>query len=150
MNIASIVEDLTLSQNSFYMIKNFNKLAERIENQPYCFYTNLSSVTPKPLFAIMNLYYVNFFNDGKIICTDLDNLTVLLNLNSAAEKFFYVWDLEWLRGNNRYIDSVDLMNNERVKLLARSNIHAKAIESYCGREIHAVVDNWNYKDLEKI
>lgn len=150
MRIAALVDDLALSQSNFYMIYNLNQLCSTMHNQAYCFYNNLSSYAIKPLFSIMGVYHAHSFYDGKFICTTLSNLDTLLKINTACDRYFYVWDLEWLRGQSRYMEAVNLMRNPKVKLLARSAEHAETIENYCNKPIHAIVDNWNYQDLEKI
>lgn len=150
MKIAAIVDDLMISQNSFYLIKNFNELSRSMKNQAYCFYNNLSSLCIDPLFSVMNVSYLDHFNDGKIICTNLKNLKTIININNKSEKYFYVWDLEWLRGNYNYMEIVTLMRNDSVSILARSESHAKIIENYCNKPVLSILDDWNYKQLEKL
>lgn len=150
MKIAALVDDLALNQSNFYMIHNFNRLCSVMNNQAYGFYNNLSSYAINPLFAIMGVHHAHSFYDGKLICTTLSNLDIILKINTSCERYLYVWDLEWLRGQSRYMDSVRLMRNPKVKILARSKSHAEAIENYCNKSVHAIVDDWNYQDLEKI
>ena len=55
MNIAALVDNLSVSQSSFYMIKNFNKLIEEAKHSACCFYANLSVAPTKAMFSTMNL-----------------------------------------------------------------------------------------------
>lgn len=148
MRIASIVDDLSLSQGAFYMIKNFNKLGEDLNNQPFCFYNNLSSITTTPLFSIAHVYYANYFYNGNMICTSMNTLKILSNIHTNSKKFFYVWDLEWLRGNYNYIENVKLMRNDKIELIARSEHHAKCIKEYCNKAPCAIIEDWNLEKLK--
>lgn len=150
MKIASIVDDLVLSQSSFYMIKNFNILGQDLNNQPFCFFHNLSSVPVPPLFSIMNAYYASYFYGGVLLATNLKTLKTVVNLSSNAKKYFYVNDLEWLREEKDFMDNVSMMNNPKIKLIARSESHAKAIKNYCNVSPVAIIENWNYKELLKL
>jgi hypothetical protein len=150
MKIAALVDNLMVGQEAFYLIKNFNELSKVMSNQTYCFYNNLSTVCVQPLFAVMNTYYIDHFNNGKIVCTNFNNLKTLIKLNNKCEKYFYVWDLEWLRGGYKYMEQVSLMRDPSINLLARSESHANIIENYCNRSVLSIVDDWNYKQLEKI
>ena len=51
--IAAILDTLAASQNSFYLIKEFNKLHKNYEYSPVCFYNNLSATPVKTFFACM-------------------------------------------------------------------------------------------------
>lgn len=148
MKIAAIVDDLALSQNSFYMIKNFNELGRKLEHQPYCFYHNLSTTAITPLFSISHVYYAMYFYGGKLVATNLNTLKTMLNIHTNAEKYFYVWDLEWLRGGFDYMSNVSLMRDKNIKLIARSDSHAEAIYNYCNIPVYKVIDDWDYRQLE--
>lgn len=147
MRIASIVDDLSLSQNAFYMIKSFNKLGRDLNIQPFCFYNNLSSLTTTPLFSIAHVYYANYFYNGKIICTNLNTLKILNNIHTNSRKFFYVWDLEWLRDKYDYMSNIKLMRNKNIELIARSDYHAKKIKEYCNKLPTAIIEDWDSEKL---
>lgn len=150
MKIAAIVDDLLLSQNSFYLIKNFNALGQNNKHQPYCFYHNSSGRPIKPLFSIMHVYYATYFYSGKLIATNFSTLRTLLNIHTNSEKYFYVWDPEWLREGFDYVENVRLMRDKSIKLIARSKSHASLITNYCNKPVSHIIENWDYRELEKI
>ena len=46
--------------------------------------------------------------------------------------------------------AVNVMRNDNISLLARSESHAKIIENFCNRPVLSILDDWNYKQLEKL
>lgn len=146
MKLAVMVDDLMISQESFYLIKNLNVLSDDIENQVYCFYNNLSSICIPPKFALMHSYYLNYFNNGSVICTNLSNLENLLKYHTKVKKYLYLWDLEWLRGKSDYMKNIALLNSD-VSIIARSDNHANVIENYCNKTVSHIIDNWDHTKL---
>jgi len=150
MNIASIVDNTNLSQNIFYMTKTFNKMKNI---SPFCFYVNLSTQAVKTNFAIMNCYYANHYSGGPIIATSLHTLSIMSKLNIGAPKFFYCWDLEWLRHHKNpasYSDNMGLFENEYISIIARSNSHAECIENYTNRKVSHIIENWDHNQIMEL
>lgn len=146
MKIASIVETTSCSQSNFYMTKTFNKmLGTKIS--PVCFYLNLSSLSGWNQFAIMNIYYASGFFDGIMIATCLKTAEVLNKINTNAQKYLYLQDLEWLRAPMQYENNLELIKNFR--LLSRSTSHSMNIKNYCNMH-STILENWNYETLESL
>lgn len=147
-NIAAILDDLSLSQNSYNMIKSFNSLSNN-ENNVCCFYHNVSAPPVEPLFSVMNIYYLNHFK-GDVIATNLQTLQTLLNLNTKVNKYLYLWDLEWLRNPYDFMQIVDLLRTPELKIIARSESHATLIENYTNKKVKRILDDWNPHQLLEI
>jgi hypothetical protein len=150
MKIASVVENLSLNQSNFFMTKTFNRLGEH-GIEPFCFYGDLTATGIKPNFATMNVYYLNNFYNGIIICNTINTLKILKTINTNARKMFYVWDLEWLRLNKsgvlNYKETVDILCNHNIELIARSENHASAIKNYCNRKVDYIISDWNIDEI---
>ena len=153
MKIASIVENLSMSQNTFWMTKTFNQL-NKYDIHPSCFYINLGSTGIKMNFPNMNVYYASNFSDTTkpiLISTSLKTLEVSMNLKINARRMLYLWDIEWLRLTTSslfsYNKNVDLLRNKNIELIARSSNHANVISNYCNREIDFIIDDWNIQDI---
>lgn len=149
MKIASIVDNLSLSQNIFWMSKSFNKLSQYNIN-PFCFYINLGAPGVRFNFPSMNVYYAaNFSGVDKppIICTSLKTLEICMNLKINARKMLYLWDLEWLRLSKssvvNYKKNAQLLSNKGIELIARSESHADVISNYCNRKVDFITDDWD-------
>lgn len=146
MRIAAILDELALSQNSFYMLKNFNELSKNLDNNVYCFYQNLSHKPIAAAFSIMHVYYANYFHNGLMIATDLATLKTMSKIVNSSNRYFYVWDLEWLRSPQPFMETVSLVKD--VKLIARSEYHAQVISNYFNKPVSAIIDNWDIKGIE--
>lgn len=147
-SIAALLNNLSISQNSYNMIKSFNQLSGN-QNNVCCFYHNLSSPPVEPLFAMMNIYYLNLFK-GSVIATSLHTAQTLLNLNTKVNKYLYLWDLEWLTRPVRYEHALNILTNKDLKIIARSESHAKVIENFCNKKVCGIVDNWESEKLLQI
>lgn len=144
MKIASIVETTSCSQNNFYMTKTFNRmLGTKIS--PVCFYLNLSSLSGWNQFAIMNIYYASGFFDGIMIATCLKTAEVLDKINTNAQKYLYLQDLEWLRTPMQYENNLQLL--KKFKILSRSESHQDNIANYCNMD-SIILKNWDYETLK--
>jgi hypothetical protein len=147
--IAAMLDTLSASQNSFYLIKEFNKLQSDNQYSPVCFYNNLSATPVKTHFACMNISYYSHF-DGVTITTSIDTANTAIKTNNNSKKFLYLWDMEWLRNpmDFNYVNSV--LSNDDIAIISRSNSHSDLIKNYCNKEVAGVVQDWNMEQLEKI
>lgn len=144
-SIAAIVDNTNLSQNIYYMTKTFNKMRDI---SPFCYYIDLSTQALKCNFSTLNCYYANHYSGGPLIATSLETLNVLINLNIRAPKFFYCWDLEWLRNSKfSYSDNMGSFTNEYISIIARSESHAKCIENYSNKKVSHIIENWEYDKI---
>jgi len=147
--ISAILDTLSASQNSFYLIKEFNKLQEDNQYSPVCFYSNLSATPIKTHFACMNISYYSRF-DGVTIATSIDTANTAIKTNNNSKKFLYLWDVEWIRKpmDFNYVNSV--LSNDDIAIISRSNSHSDLIKNYCNKEVAGVVQDWDMEQLEKI
>jgi hypothetical protein len=147
--IAAILDTLSASQSSFYLIKEFNKLQGDNQYSPVCFYNNLSATPVKTHFACMNISYYSHF-DGVTITTSIDTANTAIKTNNNSKKFLYLWDMEWLRNpmDFNYVNSV--LSNDDIAIISRSNSHSDLIKNYCNKEVAGVVQDWDMEQLEKI
>ena len=130
--IGIIVDDLSASQLSYYLIKNINEFLEDSLDDFVVFFENATSSIVAPEFSISN------------------TLSMLKSF-SPERKIFYVWDLEWLRQHGKeFENTVKAFTDNNVTLVARSKEHALAIENYCNIKIEHIMENFNIKKLIRI
>ena len=147
--IAAILETLSTSQESYYLIKAFNKIKENTDYSPMCFYSTLSASPITPFFACMNIsYYAKF--DGVAIATSIDCANMMIKTKNNAKKFLYLWDLEWLRKpmDFNYVSSI--VRNPELNIITRSYSHKELFENYSNKKVAGVVDDWDMEKMEKI
>lgn len=147
-NIASLVTDLRLNQNSYCMIKQFNQMSSNNIN-PCCFYQNLS-IPPIDLnFVLLNSYYLPYWN-GHVFATDFQTADLLLNIKGPCKKYFYIFDLEWLRYGLDFKDTTSILTNIELTLVARNWDHAMMIKNYCNIAPKFLLNDWNADQLLEI
>jgi hypothetical protein len=150
MKIGAVVRNLALTQSNYYMIKTFNSIGS-FGIEPYAFYSELSSTGVSTNFSVMNVYYLSDFYNGVLIANDIESAKIMLDIKTNAKMFLYLWDLEWLRLNTSaildYNETVSVLRNDNIELIARSSSHAKAIENYCNRKVSCIIDDWNINEI---
>lgn len=143
-----LVNDLHASQLSYYLTRNVN---EYIKSDPsldfVVFFENLSKPVLVPNFALMQVAEA-WGQPGVSIATSLTTASRLIHFPAPSKKFFYVWDLEWLRPTNKVYDLyAGIYLHPELKLLARSEEHASLIKNSFNREVEAIVSDF---DMNKI
>jgi|TARA_R110000744_G_scaffold58320_1_gene121663 hypothetical protein len=148
--IGVIVDDLSASQLSYYLIKNINEFLEDGLDDFVVFFENATSSIVSPEFSVMAINEIWNF-EGVLISTSISNTLSMLKSFSPERKIFYVWDLEWLRRHGKeFENTVKAFTDSEVTLIARSKEHALAIENYCNIKIKHIVEDFNIKKLIRI
>ena len=142
--IGFLVNDLNPSQLSYFLIKNANEfLTKNKDYDIYIFYDNLAVPCLTPNFAIMQAAEAFSF-DGTLIATNLNTASKLINFPSAEKKYFYVWDLDWMRMKNKSFDALQsIYGNKELSLIARSDEHKQAIENAWNAPVKNVISNFD-------
>jgi hypothetical protein len=105
--------------------------------------------TVQPNFALMPLFEAYAFH-GITVATSLNTCARVLEYpgpNRYKCIYFYCFDLDWLRLQQKQYEQISsIYMHQKVQLIARSEDHAKIIESVWRRPF-AVMENF---DLSKI
>jgi len=72
---------------------------------------------------------------------------MLLRSHNKSDKYLYVWDMEWLTRPVNFSVACNILRDERLKLIARSDAHATVINSFCNKQLSGILDNWNINEL---
>lgn len=147
--IAGIVGDLGPSQKSFYMIKEFNKAAMLKDYSLSAFYSRPSVPVTRPFFSCKNISFLAGY-DGVAIATDLISADMLLKSNTASDKYLYLWDIDWITNPVNFSVACDILLDDRLKLIARSDSHATIINNFCNKQLDGILDNWDIDELMRI
>mgnify|MGYP003121603038 FL=1 len=147
--IAAIIDEMGPSQKSFYMIKEFNKAASFKDVSICAFYHRPSMPVTKPFFSCRNISFLSGYN-GVAIATGLQEAQTLLKSHNNSDKYLYLWDIEWLVNPMHFAAICDILLDKRLKIIARSESHAKVINNLCNKKPVGIVDNWNLHELIEI
>ena len=145
--IGVIVKNLGKSQLSETLVECFNSISKSSESMDtILFYGKVPFVGTVPLFSCMEQTEVWGY-EGYVIATCLDTAETLLKVTGPTKKFFYVWDLEWTRGDaHQYSRIKSIYENEDIELIARSRHHAELISTYWKRPV-AIIKDFDEKAL---
>ena len=146
LNISAVVNSLGPSQKSFYLIKEFNKSRENTDISTSVFYERPAIPVTPTLFSCRN---ISFFSDyeGIAFATKLEDANCLLKTCNNAVKCLYLWDIDWLTSSINYRPACDILHDQRLNLIARSESHATIIQNFCNRKCAAIIDNWNLEQI---
>ena len=95
-----LVDRLDSSQQGVCITTAINNISSQISNVDIIVFTQEFAAPPMtPLFATMQEIQVWGF-DGPVIATSLRTASTLINVTGPPRKYFYLWDLEWMRMDN--------------------------------------------------
>ena len=148
--------DLGASQLSFNVVNKLNEECEKSNDDFVVFVENISNHIIPPNFAIMGVNEIWSF-DGILIATSASTSLHMAKSASPAKKFFYVWDLEWMRrnttkarfGNLGYSPYAPYIS-PHLELICRSRHHADIIENNFNRKVKYIVDDFNIEQIMEI
>ena len=149
MKISAIVDNLGPSQKNFYMIKEFNKAAMSKDMSMSAFYNTPSIPVTQPHFSCRNISFLSGCS-GVAIATSLVTAETLLKSHNNSDKYLYLWDIDWLTRSVNFQVACDILLDNRLKLIARSDSHATVINHFCNKRLTGTLDNWNIDELLKI
>ena len=149
MKISAVLDNVGPSQNTFYMIKEFNKLVASYENCCSAFVNRITAPVIKPLFSCPIIAFFSGYN-GIAISTTIKETVSMLRSSNNSTKFLYLWDLEWLYKPDYYEITYNILNNKDLKLIARSESHARVIENFGNKPVCGIVNNWNKDALLEV
>jgi hypothetical protein len=144
-----IVNNLGGNQQAFYLINYINSLVAKNRDDVTIFYETPVIPCINTNFGLMQLNEAYGY-DGVLIANNLTLADKMARFPGTKEKYFYVWDLEWLRVPNKNFHVLHSMyNNPLYKLIARSSEHAKIISDCWNVDVAGIVDDFNvYQFIE--
>ena len=147
--LAAVLNDLGPSQKCFYLIKEFNKAATSKDMSVSVFYSQPMIPVAKPHFSYRNISFLSGY-DGVAIATSILEADSLLKSHNSSKKYLYLWDIEWLTSPINFAAACNILLDDRLKLIARSESHATVINHFCNKQLSGIVDNWNLDELLKV
>jgi hypothetical protein len=146
INVAALVNDLAISQKTFYLISQFNQCIDNTDLSVGVFNIRASRPPIKPLFGCKNVAFLNAYN-GVVISTTMEEAEISLKASNNSKKFLYLWDLDWLENPVYFSVAMRILRDDRLKIIARSSSHAEMIEEFTNRPVEGIVDNWDMDQL---
>ncbi|NBQ16684.1 hypothetical protein EBU24_00010 [bacterium] len=143
MEIAIVVNKIRFSQLSYLLTKQSE------DNDLVVFSQNDYTINANNGFSIFMMYDFWNYKGKNIVATDIDSCRLILKNPSVKSFYFYVWDLEWMRlPPFDYEEIQKIYGNKKIKLIARSNRHAIAIEQAWNKKC-LIVEDFNLNEIFK-
>lgn len=143
--VGVLVSDLNPGESSYFVVTQLHKDLE--SKDTIIFFENVSMPCVHPMFAAIQISHAYNF-DGKVIATNLSTAQKLLEMPGPSHKYFYLWDLEWLRYPQRnYHDFAKIYRNKELTLICRSQDHADMVELVYNRKPEYVAPFFNLKGI---
>jgi hypothetical protein len=142
------LDNLGASQLAYFTIKEVNKLVDEGEHDIILFYENLQKICLNPRCTIMQINECWGY-DGVVIATNLRQAARLISFPGPINKFYYCWDLDWLRPfvNKEFYGLHQIYSSSDLQFIARSEDHAKALEKCWNIKVKGIVSNINMKEM---
>jgi hypothetical protein len=131
-----LVPDLAPSQLAYFLTRRVNQeLSGRTDLDAVCFAKRIAKPCLVPHFAVMGRVDLWGF-DGAAVATDLESAHALLKCPTVPKKFFYVWDLEWVRikGRAAYEDLAAVYQHPELTVVTRGPDHRRVVKNAWGRD----------------
>lgn len=143
------MNNLGPSQLNYYLVRNANAIL--LKNPTLDITTFFNTTGPAALpanFASMPMYEAWGYN-GIMVATTVITAQKLQQCLAPQKRFFYVWDLEWLRPKETQLYDMwaSVYRDPNMPLIARSDEHARIIEECWGRPPYGIIDDMNMQDL---
>lgn len=152
LQIGAIFDDLYANQSALSYISEMNRCVQNKDSQicPSAFFSDIRPINFQlPMFGIYNLIEAFSFK-GPVFATNLSLAQKLVRFPGPSQKFFYVWDLEWLRRPFQYEQYVGIYRNPALKLIARSDEHKTLLENNFNRSVFGVIDDFNFEQMSLV
>ncbi len=143
-----LVNNFGPSQFNYRLITGLNEaLSKRNDLDAICFFENLVPPCLNTNFACMQSAELYGF-DGIAVANDFFGAKKLISCPFPAKKFFYCWDLDWLRFKAKtFAELREVYGSSELTLLARGVDHKVIIEQAWNRSVAAVVDDLDITQL---
>jgi hypothetical protein len=147
MKTAICLENLSYSYFSKELISEINKYV--IDSTDEICLVTFDETTP---FANVNTAVftpseLDSFHNGVIISHKISHAMSILGCSNNSKKVLYLYDLDWMFEPMIFNDLYNVLTDENLILILRSEDHVSPIKNLCNREPDAIVKNFS---LEKI
>lgn len=152
MKLGILLNNLGPNQLAYSSIRSNNLF---VDDAPkidcILFYENYVRPCLPMNFASMQVFEAYGYN-GTLIATSLSTAHKALRCYASKNKFFYVWDLEWLRLQQfkQFRDMHNVYGNSNLKLIARSESHKTVIEDSWNTKVAGIVDNFDMRQMIEV
>lgn len=140
-------ENASYSQFNYEVVNEINKHVLE-SNEELCITTfDQSFPFANVNTAIFHPSEMDAFNNGVIIAHTINNAMEMLGCSNNSKKVLYLYDLDWMFYPMFYDNIYDVLTNDNLTLMLRSEDHISPIKNLCGRSPNAIVNHFNLEEI---
>ena len=143
MKFGVLVDNFYASQQSFYLINYYNQAVKDYGHDITVFFETPVYPCVPVGFGVMQLNEA-FGYKGPLIASSFNLAAKLLGCTGTDERYFYLWDLEWIRFEGKHFHQISqIYQNPKLRLIARSIEHKDIIEDCWNVKVAGIASNFN-------
>lgn len=147
MKTMILLDHLGFSEQHYDIIKDINALVIDSIDEVSIVVNDISSKVIEVNTAVNNIAEMGSFQDGILMCTNIINADHILSINTSSRKILYLWDVDWLHNTFNYEWLYDILANDELGIVVRSEEHKRALKVLCGKEPLGILQNFKLESL---
>lgn len=147
MKTMILLNHLGFGEENYEIFRDVNKIASDTIEELSIAVNDVSTKVIEVNTAVTNVAEISCFQDGVLIATNLVNASQILNAHTSSTKLLYLWDLDWMHALFDYEWMYNVLTNDKLKIIVRSESHRDAVLNLCNKEPIGVIQDFS---LEKI
>jgi len=147
MKTMILLDNLGFSEQNYDIIKDVNEFVVDSIDEISIVVNDVSSKIIEVNTAVNNVAEIGCYQDGLLMCTNLINADHILSVNTSSRKVLYLWDVDWLHNTFNFEWVYDVLTNDKLDIIVRSEEHKRALKMLCGKEPLGVLQNFKLELL---
>lgn len=147
MKTMILLDHLGFSEQNYDIIKDVNGFVVDSIDEISIVVNDVSSKIIEVNTAVNNVAEIGCYQDGLLMCTNLINADHILSVNTSSRKVLYLWDVDWLHNTFNFEWVYDVLTNDKLDIIVRSEEHKRALKMLCGKEPLGVLQNFKLELL---
>jgi hypothetical protein len=147
MKTMFLLDHTGFSEENYTIIKEINETVSESLEEVSIAVNDVTNNVIDPHTAITNVAEIGCFQDGVLISTNLLNAGQILSAYTSSRKILYLWDLDWMHKPYNYEWIYDVLSNDGLEIIVRSESHRIAVLNLCGKEPLGILQNLKLEQL---
>lgn len=147
MKTMILLDHLGFSEQNYDIIKDVNEFVVDSIDEISIVVNDVSSKIIEVNTAVNNVAEIGCYQDGLLMCTNLINADHILSVNTSSRKVLYLWDVDWLHNTFNFEWVYDVLTNDKLDIIVRSEEHKRALKMLCEKEPLGVLQNFKLELL---
>ena len=126
------VKNLGYSAGNYPIFKSINEVVEKSLEEVSVVPLDMTNACVPLETAVHQLPEMGSFNDGVLLTLSFDGAEVILDCANNTIKVLYIHDLEWMFEAMDYSRVYDILHNDQLKVIVRSDDYLEPLNKAFG------------------